>query len=68
MTDLEQIEKLCLYKGRSVEFTLEDVESKESDNYVVLKKLKQKVNNKYYYYYLIKCKKCGTIKKICSSD
>ena len=28
----------------------------EKDNYVILKKLTQYVNNKYYYYLLIKCK------------
>ena len=71
MNDINKINELCLFKGQQVNYKLEDPDLNsqlEKDNYVILKKLTQYVNNKYYYYLLIKCKNCGEIKKINKSD
>ena len=50
MNDINKINELCLFKGQQVNYKLEDPDLNsqlEKDNYVVLKKLTQYVNNKY---------------------
>lgn len=70
---MNDIEKLCLYKGEKVEYKIEDIDYQsnkefQSDFYIVIKSLIQKVNGKYFYFYIIKCKKCGALKKVYKSD
>lgn len=70
---MNDIEKLCLYKGKEVETKIEDVDYQsnkefQSDFYNVIKSISQKVNGKYIYFYIVECKKCGSLKKIYRSD
>lgn len=71
--DQNELNKLYLCKGQQVQTKIEDISEcsisdYESDNYRIIQKLTQKVDNKYYYLCIIQCKKCGTLKKIYFSD
>lgn len=68
----ERLKELCLFKGQMVDSKIEDIDLQDpkftSENYQVIKKLTQKVNEQYYYFYIVQCKKCGELKKIYASD
>lgn len=68
-----QLQNLHLFKGNIVPTKIETIDwtsnsQYESDNYVVVEKLRQKSGKTYHYYYIIMCKCCGELKKIQSSD
>ena len=76
MIEKELLKQFYTWNGLEVEYQVEDIDTSsdskyESNEYIVLQKLTQKVPNKSYkhlYFYIIQCKHCGALKKIYKND